>query len=382
MWRSLVVGVTVLLCLLSAALPPRVIAQQTEESVPLPGTALLQLDVPLDVAMVQGINAFADRELQAARISRSSRLTDAFDAESARAEFRRLTGAVDPRSPPSPYGFQAPVADDAVEQNVTVLPISWPVMEGVTGEGLMLKPHGPLRGFVVALPDASMTPEEYCGLLDEPTSAATLPMRLAAAGCLVVVPVLIDRNDTWSGHDDIRYTNLPHREFIYRMAFELGRHIIGYELQRILAAVDTFDAIREAQQSPDLPIGICGYGDGGMLSLYAAALDTRITACMVSGYLDDRTAVWQEPIDRNVWRLLTRFSDAELCRCIVPRKLVIDTRPAIPFDGPPAARKGRGNYAAPGRIAAQQSPLAAAEVTAIRQLYDSQDAREELRAFE
>ena len=29
-------------------------------------------------------------------------------------------------------------------------------------------------------------------------------------------------------------TDQPHREFIYRMACEMGRHVIGYEVQKIL----------------------------------------------------------------------------------------------------------------------------------------------------
>ena len=35
---------------------------------------------------------------------------------------------------------------------------------------------------------------------------------------------------------------LTSREYLYRPAFELGRHLIGYELQKILAGVDWFTA--------------------------------------------------------------------------------------------------------------------------------------------
>ena len=31
---------------------------------------------------------------------------------------------------------------------------------------------------------------------------------------------------------------LTNREFLYRSAFELGRHLIGYEVHKVLAAVD------------------------------------------------------------------------------------------------------------------------------------------------
>ena len=62
--------------------------------------------------------------------------------------------------------------------------------------------------------------------------------RLAAKGIQVVVPTLISRDDSYSGSPRVAYTNQPHREFIYRQAFELGRHIIGYEVEKVQAAVD------------------------------------------------------------------------------------------------------------------------------------------------
>ena len=33
-------------------------------------------------------------------------------------------------------------------------------------------------------------------------------------------------------------TNQPHREWIYRQAFHMGRHVIGYEVQKVLSAVE------------------------------------------------------------------------------------------------------------------------------------------------
>ena len=37
-----------------------------------------------------------------------------------------------------------------------------------------------------------------------------------------------------------RQTNIPHREFVHRMAYEMGRTLTGYEVQKVLAAVDWF----------------------------------------------------------------------------------------------------------------------------------------------
>ena len=66
-------------------------------------------------------------------------------------------------------------------------------------------------------------------------AGAQYARRLAENGCEVLVPVLIDREDTWSGIPGVRMTNQPHREWIYRMSYEVGRHIIGYEVQKVLA---------------------------------------------------------------------------------------------------------------------------------------------------
>ena len=78
-------------------------------------------------------------------------------------------------------------------------------------------------------------------------------------------------------------TNQPHREFVYRMAFEMGRHVIGYEIQRVLAAVDWF-----TRDSNHPPVGVYGHGEGGMLALYSAAIDPRVRAVGVSGYFGPR----------------------------------------------------------------------------------------------
>ena len=66
--------------------------------------------------------------------------------------------------------------------------------------------------------------------------------RLAENGCQVLVPTLIDRSDAFSGNVRLgRTTNQPHREWIYRQAYEMGRHVIGYEVQKVLAAIDWFE---------------------------------------------------------------------------------------------------------------------------------------------
>jgi dienelactone hydrolase len=113
---------------------------------------------------------------------------------------------------------------------------------------------------------------------------------------------------------------LTGREFLYRSAYELGRHLVGYEVQKVLAAVDWF-ANAPAGNSK---VGVIGYGEGGLLALYAGALDSRINAVTVCGYFDDRRDIWQGPIDRNVFGLLEQFGDAELASMVAPRLIVVE----------------------------------------------------------
>src|SRR5690606_27073114 len=97
------------------------------------------------------------------------------------------------------------------------------VIDGVEGEGLLLQPRGVVIANVIALPDCDWTPEMLAGLQRGIPATAQFARRLVEQGCRVIIPTLINRQDTWSGIAGIRMTNQPHREFIYRAAYEMGR---------------------------------------------------------------------------------------------------------------------------------------------------------------
>src|SRR5207249_4445275 len=97
-------------------------------------------------------------------------------------------------------------------------------------------------------------------------------------------------------------------------------------------------------------IGVAGYGEGGLLALYAAAADTRIAAVLTSGYFKSRQETWQEPLYRDVWGLLREFGDAEIASLVAPRGLVVSYREEPHVDPPPAPKDGGKTYAAPGRL--------------------------------
>ena len=195
---------------------------------------------------------------------------------------------------------------------ITIHAVSWPAFRDVTGTGLLLEPRGrDVMANVVAIPDSGQIPEQIAGLSLGLTPELQYARRLAESGCRVVVPMLIDRQE--------KISRLTRREFLYRSAFELGRQLVGYEIQKTLAVVDWYK-----KSWPAKPVGVIGWGEGGLITQYAAAVDTRIDAACVSGYFDSRQNIWQEPIDRNVFGLLEQFGDAELVSLIAPRSFIVD----------------------------------------------------------
>ncbi len=361
------------LLLASLGLP----ALPAQEGEALPGTK--KLDMPGDLAaeMVAGIDRALMRALAVSVEGRKNFTKPDFSGGDAymrtlepnRRRLRNILGAVDPVKPVLTLeyvsGLQSP-AEVARGKGYTVHAVRWPVFEGVDAEGLLLKPEGKEAARVVAIPDADVTPEQVAGLAAGVPPRAQYARRLAESGCLVLVPALVDRQDEESGNPAVRFTNQPHREWIYRQAYELGRHVIGYEVQKVLAAVDWM-ALYIGVEEP--PIAVAGHGEGGLLALYAAALDWRIRGAVVSGYFQEREGLWQEPIYRNVWGLLKEFGDAELAAMIAPRALVIEAGTGPAVEGPPEPREGRRG-AAPGRLVPPPAESARREMERARPVFE------------
>ena len=342
----------------------------------LPGTNLLTMEGDLATQMVTSLDEFvmqasADSvESRQQLWNRDYRSHEAYADSIApnRERFKKYIGCVDGRAPVDALHYIATTeqpAEIAKAAGYTVYAVRWPVFDGVDGEGLLLEPNDMPVAQIIALPDADWTPEMLVGLADGIPQEAQFARRLAEQGCRVVVPTLIDRDDRWSGNPTVgRMTNQPHREFIYRMAFELGRHIIGYEVQKTLALVDWM-----AHEENHPPIGAIGWGEGGLLALYSAAVDTQIDATVVSGYFQSRETVWKEPIYRNVWALLHEFGDGEIASLIAPRMLIVEASRGPEVDGPPPVRDGRTG-AAPGRLVSPPLKSVKAEFDQAHALYE------------
>lgn len=344
----------------------------------LPSTRPLETSQDLAAEMVEGIHRFLDRATRSAALDRDRHWNPDFSSAD---EYRRsvaqnrerlktILGVVDPRLPA--HAIELVTTTDrpakiAVGEGYEVLAVRWEALPGVFGEGLLLQPDSPPRARIVAIPDASWSPETLAGIQGGISNQAQFARRLAENGCQVLVPTLIDRTAKWTELPGVRESNLPHREFLFRMSYELGRHVIGYEVQKILAAIDLFEARNREQEAP---IGVIGYGEGGLLALYAAALDRRISSVVVSGYFQEREGLWQETIDRNVWSLLAEFGDARVASLIAPRRLTIEASQGPDVPGPPAAPSPNADRAASGRLVSPPVDSVRREFDRVRRIYE------------
>ena len=306
----------------------------------MPGTKLLTMEGDLSVLMMDGAHRFIEAKIDESIISRSkywnrnliSQTAYELSVEPNRKRLMKYIGVEDKNDPfinyrigledghPAVYMQKLSANNDpeviAETDKYRVYQVRWPVLDRVYGEGLLLQPKTKPVANIVALPDADQTPEQLAGLSPGIPGESQFARRLAENGFQVLIPLLINRTFINTGKPE----QMTYRERLYRQSFHMGRHLIGYEVQKVISAVDWF----KQSDEKNLKIGVAGYCEGGLIAFYSAAVDKRIDAVLVSGYFTSRQKVWDEPLYRNVWALLSEFGDAEIASLIAPRSLIIE----------------------------------------------------------
>ena len=347
----------------------------------LPGTALLTGTNDLSDAYLNGVDRLMLRETQRMAGERHRYWARDFFAcqqgyvasvETNRQRLARMLGVRDARVPFDAPETSAALGSSAVlgeTETHTLMQIRWPVIGGFQAEGLLLEPKSkPVVQNIVHIPHAGVTPEQVLGLARGGPSAG---FAAPAPGCRMVLPAVVSRTkrkrlsaipNPYYGKQYAAMPGgkiMPNREFVYRPAYTMGRHIIGYEVQEVLALVDWF-----RKESGTADVRVEGWGEGGMLALYAGALDTRISETVVAGHFDCRDNLWQEPVDRNVFGFLREFGDAEVATLIAPRKLTV-----LAVPGPvETLTREQGEGGAPGRLVSPDPESAAREAARARAL--------------
>ncbi len=298
---------------------------------PLPGTAVLNTDEDLSFELVKANDRFLDRQILKAAEERDAVWKR--DTESAgawtqsvaknRARLAQILGLdrdwqegprYDPDGSVVRYHGTTPgpaLSIGPEESQIEVREITWEVFGGIRGRGLVVEPAGKAVAEVVVIPDTS---QDVYDLVVNAGSMPPVAQVLARAGCRVFVPTRLSR--------EIKRHTITERDWLHRASFELGRTVPGYELHKILSLIEG----RRAQR-PNLPLGVAGWGDGGQLALFSAALaeeSMRIDAAFVSGYFGPREELWKESADHQLFGFVSEFGDAEVGSLVVPRRLLIE----------------------------------------------------------
>ena len=209
----------------------------------LPNTQPLAWDDDLSTRMMDGLHRYIERKIAGSAAHRSNYWNRNFASVQAyeesirpnRERFARIIGIADPRvsTVMERFGDDDNPALVAETDRYRIYQVRWSVLEGVTGEGLLLEPKDSTGWAPHCAPGRRSDSGTDSRLAPGVEGPSQFARRLAENGFQVVVPVLINRSDEWSGNPHVAWTNQPHREWIYRQAYHMGRHIIGYEVQKV-----------------------------------------------------------------------------------------------------------------------------------------------------
>ncbi|QDS90892.1 Alpha/beta hydrolase family protein [Rosistilla ulvae] len=314
-------------------------------------------------AMVAGIDRFLLHQLDAAAQSRPQHWRDA-DSVAKNVRFLSQQLGLEPQRYPSDLQWDSPpqLRSDRFEVHA----VRWPVLShpappsvvepgtpaglqlqpSLWGEGLLWLPRQANGSSVVML-----SHDGEPSLWSDPIAVdQRVRCEALAAQGFTVLEVAT------TGHDRIQHggAKLPRREFLNRTAFELGRTLVGYEIQTVQSAIDWLAQQPAATEVADAKITLAGWGEGGRTALLCGVLEPRIDLTIVAGYFGPRDLVWQEPADRNVFGLQNRFADAELAVAIAPRKLVVQTEPRFTLEESGDAGAAPAQWQSPSREEAQR----------------------------
>ncbi len=278
------------------------VLENVTEQKALPGTALLIEKGDFADLILKGADAYVLKQIEQSKQGRKP----------SREKLREILGLDRDAVPTdSKIEYNDTISDPRFKSmGIEVRRVRWNAFRDVYGYGLFIEPKGEPSGSIILIPDADQEPENLAGEsggLDQDSRA--IGLGLAAEGYRVLVPSLIRR--------DVGKYKMTNREYLHRPAFELGRTLIGYELQKILVAASVLSKDKK-------PVGIAGVGEGGRLALYAGAVDERFQSVLVSGYFSPRENVWMEPADRSVAGLLNHHGDAEIASLVGGDKLILE----------------------------------------------------------
>ena len=390
---------SLILCLIVFEVPFGLASAQEQSSTQnhLPGTKIWNMPADPAKEMVEGIHKQLSEMLKGSSLTRDQAWNKSVSNDQERSSrFQRLTKTIGAVEPPAKNAeIQRLANPKSVPSNgpdclgfsskVRVDRVRWPVFEDVWMEGLMLEPvdaSTEIRFSGMMIGDADENPEILAGLTQPNQPRSGLAVRLAEAGGRILIPTLLNRDDKYSGDPKVRFTNLSHREWIWRMGWETGRTPIGYEVDAVVHGLHLLADLQKpkaGQAASARPLMVFGHGEGGLIALITAAVDSRVKAAWVSGSFQSRDETgWLEPIDRTIWRQALEFQDAELAAMSATKAgdgiLIVDRTDGPTIAGPKPPKNGRDD-AADGSLRPASKAEIDKELARARKLAGDQSSR-------
>ncbi len=170
------------------------------------------------------------------------------------------------------------------------------------------------RPAVIVIADADQSAADISGLTPRLPVEKRIARKLAEKGYVVYAPFFTQRrafSEPWSND----------RSWLFRLAYQTGHHLIGSEVQQVLAAREYLASLPGIDTAK---IAVAGSGQGGMLALYSAAIEPRFAAASIGSYFNERSHLPDEPEDRIIWNIL-RYGDAGLASLAAPCRLLLES---------------------------------------------------------
>ena len=256
----------------------------------LPGTSLLTWKQDYSTVINAGVDRFLLDQTQKVRDERIKRWDHTFQSQEdydrflipKREKLAQILGLVEPRVS-GPFLFADETLNVQPGQKYTAQSVCWRVFDDYLAEGVYITPTNKKPTcLVIAVPHCGMAPIDYFKSVPYLTQLAN------SGECTIVVPAIVGRQPRRLVNRAVDY---PAREALFQSAWEVGRHVIGYEIDTIRALIDSWQSGLDEQSKTKSRITLGGYGDGGMIALYTAVIDTRIDSVQVAGYFDNAIEV-------------------------------------------------------------------------------------------
>ncbi len=155
--------------------------------------------------------------------------------------------------------------------------------------------------------------------IDPDSAYGNFARRFAAKGCIALCPEQIGLGGRTLPEDKVSYQVLIHGLNM------LGHTLIGLRYWDLVRALDLLETM---QQVDPKRIGVMGLSLGGEMTLFLAALQTRVRAASICGYLSSHLNTFLDQPHctcGHLRDLAKHFEHVDLAALIAPRPLFVDS---------------------------------------------------------